>query len=273
MGFKYTSNIFHFFMGGGALALIISCAITIGYDAIYFQENKYMLSIYGVQQTLHLLIILMMTFAVFTIVFLLVYVIFALGNSTSPARVIFLVLWGLMFIALFICQIITVSKTKYGDTVISSIYNYYNTSDEFKEYVDSFYDVEGASFTPPNVSTDFEFDDDIFHYFYVSYTYYSNGDYHSAKVPSCKFDYTGVVEDFSSDNPCDYSFSEFEGTCIGGWSASLLQQYWCSLYNEYKDLSSKNGSDLAGSIAIALRRQQGLLSLGFLRHQLHSAHS
>jgi hypothetical protein len=138
--------------------------------------------------------------------------------------------------------------TVYGDSRVSSQYNYYADSPEFRSYVDTYtadaWAAHGSlsepvpSFVnqrlaesgwPSRVPAAVDWEQYMQPYTTVDEV----GDAHVHAITPCFFNWTALLaaQKFFGADPCTYVFEDSDAVaCIGAWSAKQFQAYWCWAY-------------------------------------------
>ncbi|KAH0792214.1 hypothetical protein GPJ56_003740 [Histomonas meleagridis] len=227
---------------------------------LFDDENKYSQLKYGVNNSIHHIAVCIAVFSLAAFIFTVIAILLFVAESQRYMLTIFMIISMLTSLGLILTQIIGLSRTTYGNAIVTSQYNYYDTDDTFRDYVDTYFEVGNATLElPPNNST-LQVNSSLFVDFYITYKYYQNSSYHTGTVPSCNFTFPNTSI-FNSSNPCDYDFSGVIGNCIGFWNPTRFQSYWCTVSNEQSTLNaSLTDYSLVEDIAKENRKKTGIAS-------------
>ena len=261
----------HYFIGGFAVTLLCAFVLTLGYNGLFCDHFRFLKEDYGLHQTIYKIALAIVILALIGIIFTCGYIL--LYNSMSKvASVVLFVFVSLCVIGVIIAQIIGMSKTRYGDTVVPSIYNYYN-DEEFKTYIDENYRTvladgtyDGFALTYDINTTStrvWEWTKETFPEFFVNfYIKDANDKYTLRSVPSCKFNWEeeSIKNALTSVQYSEICYRSFESVpenaykCVGGWDIEKFLNYWCFVekrlikYDEKEDLLDQQKAKASDSL-------------------------
>jgi hypothetical protein len=236
-----------YLLGGGtciyAIALLGSCA----YNAMWDDDNFWRTYHPGVLGTVHSLAVAIIVLAIVSLILVVIALSLRVGypqrRSARFACYIFSFVVGL---AVMCVQAAALDVTTYGDYHVSSQWDYYNSSSEFKEYYDKFgapdFSTFGSlaepvhpelaemlldrNFSAPRYA-DLDWSDYFVEYANTSTTPPNN----SARVAPCALNWAAIAAvplRFLGGDPCMFEFTDTDVLgCIGGWSAQNFQRFWC----------------------------------------------
>ncbi|OHT10620.1 hypothetical protein TRFO_04107 [Tritrichomonas foetus] len=224
-----------FVFGGGAAVLTISLFGTVAVNGKFGDDNKFRKYNYGMDKKMGQLAVINVSCAMICGVFVCLAIGFNIKHLPGCAQLVMWVLAYLMFLGTAISQMMSLSYSRFGDSIVPGFYNYYSNED-FKSYVDKNYNglVNGpdgsvAEFTWGPETGFVNLSGEIIPIvypihlpmtqFYVSFVH----NYKTYSVPSCVIDWNSSV--FMGADPCNFQITETQ--CIGDWTGGHFRNYWC----------------------------------------------
>jgi hypothetical protein len=289
------SQFLEYLLGGGtsiyAVGLLGACA----YNGLWDDDNYWRNYQLGRQFTIHQLAVSIIVLSIVSILCLLCAL--AVRFSSPDSRNFRLVSYIVSFVvALGVIgtQGYALWMTTYGDYHVSSEYDYYNSSSEFKEYYDKYGVPNPETFGSLDSPVLPDFDELLEDQNFTFSIPYKNLDWSeyfqeyantsqtppngSAKITPCVFNWGQLATTpmrFLGGDPCMFSIGDEDAlACIGGWSGKNFQRFWCyasrKAQDEEKWREDRSFSDLQKRDARAKIGFQSVDSLSaFYRHNVY----
>jgi hypothetical protein len=250
-----------YLIGGGtcvyAVALLGSCT----YNGMWDDDNYWRNFQLGRQATIHALAVSIIVLAI--VAALTVIGAVAMRFMSPDARIARLVFYITSFIiglALLALEAVALAWTTHGDAHVSSEYDYYNTSSPFKEYYDKYGSPNPSTFgslddpvisnfdqllADQNFTTSVPYKELDWSEYYQEYANTSQpSPNNSAMITPCVFDWNALAQTplkFMGGDPCMFTIADEDAlACIGGWTGTNFQRFWCYASRKYLDDQERN---------------------------------
>ena len=128
-----------FVLGGATLLMVASLAGATGFNGKWDDDNKYLNNQYGRQRDIHNVALgIIVCSLVSAIFFLIAGATVMICPASRAAHLGLYIVAIIIFFGAAAAEILGLVWTWYGDTMIYSVYNYYDKDADFKKYVDTY---------------------------------------------------------------------------------------------------------------------------------------
>lgn len=128
-----------FVLGGATLLMVASLAGATGFNGKWDDDNKYVNNQYGRQRDIHNVALgIIVCSLVSAIFFLIAGATVMICPASRAAHLGLYIVAMIIFFGAAAAEILGLVWTWYGDTMIYSVYNYYDKDADFKKYVDTY---------------------------------------------------------------------------------------------------------------------------------------
>jgi hypothetical protein len=249
--------------GGGAFVLLIGLFSSMVYHGEWDNHNRWYNRQFGLQQEVHELSVAVAVLAAFATLFLVLAVIVKV--IVPKFGTIELLLWAVCFlltIAVVMMEAACVNYTRFGDTKVPDIFNYYDSNTDFQNYVDTHtgelwvtygaidsptglppWSVLQGLFSPSNRSLPSTVAQAL-PALSMEYFREMDGVWVSRRVTLCAIDWRAMFEagKMDSGDPCSFNIKDTDANgCLGRWTASAVKDYWCELSDRNKKDAEETG--------------------------------
>jgi hypothetical protein len=277
-------QLFKYIIGGCFAILVVGLLGSVAYNSLWDVDNKFKNLRFGRQAEVHSITVAVAVLAAFSLVLLIIVFGIHLANGPNlTANVCEGVFWVISMIFVLVTVILQglgLDLTKFGDTPVASVDDYYEADSDFRTYYSMWFDRIGGDIAyavPPWVNVQLsnrsmsgvpdtlDLSDAV-----VPFYRQNDGAWQLLYTTSVVLDWTRLVNEdrLRGGNPCDFAIdSSVELARIGDWDAASFKDFWCSKYEQWdadqgwKRDSASSDSEMRQRLASRTRTKVAVDSL------------